>query len=270
MKKANPSRNTSRILDQHFGLIRDELLHYSMRSGLGSHGDIIGSAREAFIQLFLRRNMPSAIDFGTGQIIDSQDQRSGQLDLVLRSSFAPTISLVGPLNLFLVDSVIAVMEIKSCLSTAKNAGGELGKALDTIRAVKALHRENCIRATVTYKTGTKIHQFDRTPCFLVAYHGPMLETLKKKIVEYGQVHGLSPEEYVPEVIIVIDRDYSVVFDNGWLYPKGTTSFIVNETNSCICDLFAYLCTVVQAANMTPWTAGFRNYLKPLEDRDHDA
>jgi len=163
---------------------------------------------------------------------------------------------------------VAVIEVKSNLTTGNNGGGELGKALDTIKQVKTLRREHHIKIGVTYPSGERVRKkIDRIHCFLVAFHGPTLETLKKRIVEYGILHELGLDQYAPDVTVILDRDYSLTLDNGVLYPPFNSAFVLKQTNSCICDLFSLLCAVIQTANSGDRTVGFRRYLQPLKDKE---
>jgi len=52
-----------------------------------------GVEREAFIAGFLREVMPTIYRFGTGDAIDLQGHKSGQLDVVVEYPFAPSLPL---------------------------------------------------------------------------------------------------------------------------------------------------------------------------------
>lgn len=73
-----------------------------------------GVEREAFINGFLREVLPSIYRFGTGDVVDLDGKRSGQLDVVVEYPFAPSlpISQSTP-RLYLAEGVAAVIEVKS-------------------------------------------------------------------------------------------------------------------------------------------------------------
>ena len=54
-----------------------------------------GNEREQFIDLFLSQVFPPIYRFGTGDIIDSNGNKSGQLDVVIEYPFVPSLPLVG-------------------------------------------------------------------------------------------------------------------------------------------------------------------------------
>lgn len=74
-----------------------------------------GREREDFVDIFLRNCVPQGFRFGTGQAVDGNGNESNQLDVVIESTFAPSVPLLGSTNvrLYPVESICAVVEIKS-------------------------------------------------------------------------------------------------------------------------------------------------------------
>ncbi|MFH1446878.1 MAG: DUF6602 domain-containing protein, partial [Chloroflexota bacterium] len=174
---------TNRILSEHFSKTRQRLLDQAEHIGLAKHGDIKGLAREAIIKVFLEENLPSLVEFKTGEILDYTDARSGQLDIVLQSIAAPRIPITDNLQITMADAALGVIEVKSNLTTATwEKSSHLKTAFETFEKVKKLKRDSCIEGTVH---GRHI-VFQKTPCFLVAYKGPTRETLLAKIRDYGR------------------------------------------------------------------------------------
>ncbi len=106
---------TDRILVKHFSNIRDRIKKYGEHVGIAEHGDVKGLAREGIIKEFLKQNLPSIVEFKTGQIIDHNDELSGQLDIIFQSPFAPHINLFQDIQLTMADATLGVMEVKSNL-----------------------------------------------------------------------------------------------------------------------------------------------------------
>ena len=206
-----------RLIVQHLSYIRDRLIKYSEHLNLAEHPDVKGLSREGIMKLFLEDNLPSAVEFRTGEIIARDDNRSGQVDIVLQSSFSPRLNLFGDIQLTLVDFCLGAVEVKSTLTTASmSKQSELKSALDTFRKIKLLNRHHYIHSNVEFHGTTLTNVIlETTPCFLVAYKGPTRETILKKLEEYSTVHKISKHEYWPEVITVIDRGYNIVKDDGW-------------------------------------------------------
>lgn len=95
-----------------------------------------GTPRESFINDFLRNHLSETISIGTGEIIDSASrpgEKRNQIDIVLYRGSYPKLTFGGGINGFLVESVIATIEVKSTLTK-----DELTKAFCAARNIKAL------------------------------------------------------------------------------------------------------------------------------------
>jgi hypothetical protein len=77
-----------------------------------------GREREHFIGEFLRKVLPPVHRFGSGDIIDSAGQKSGQADIVVEHPLLPSLPHPGgKVRMYLAESVAAVIEVKSDLSS---------------------------------------------------------------------------------------------------------------------------------------------------------
>ncbi|MFH0834658.1 MAG: DUF6602 domain-containing protein [Patescibacteria group bacterium] len=93
----------------------------------------IGDAREALIKGVLSKILPSIYEVGSGEIIDCLGKRSKQIDIVIFRKDFPTLKMPSGSRLFLVESVLAAIEVKSDLR-----GNNLKMALDNIYSVMDL------------------------------------------------------------------------------------------------------------------------------------
>lgn len=106
------------MLTSHMSAIEDRLLASFKISGNTGHGLHKGSPREVFIKEFLEAHLPSTVSIGTGEIIDSSsrpDEPRNQFDIVIYRKDFPKLDIGGGVSAFLVESVIATIEIKSTL-----------------------------------------------------------------------------------------------------------------------------------------------------------
>ena len=246
MLGVNANDMTKRILSQHFEQSLERLKTFSQHARLAEHSDNLGLAREGFIKTFLEENLPSLIDFRSGEILDQNDKRSGQIDIILQSALSPRIHLFGDVQVALADFVLGVIEVKSTLTTAAvDNASHLKSALDTFRNVKALKRDHKITGT---RSETTI-ELPNTPCFLFAYTGPTMDTLLTKLGEYGAHNNLTPQEYWPEVIVVLDREYYITRNDDWLFHKKNEDiYLTHEGKECLVGLFVYICQIIEAWN----------------------
>lgn len=88
-------------------------------NGFLKHPSEIGNAREALIKGVLSKILPRAYSIGRGEIIDSVGKRSKQMDIVIYRNDFPTLKMPSGSKVFLVESVLATIEVKSTLNEKK-------------------------------------------------------------------------------------------------------------------------------------------------------
>lgn len=97
-----------------------------------------GHAREDVLRGFITELLPESYGASTGFVVDANGSISNQVDLVVyRRDYAPLFH-IETVNVFMVESVVAVAEIKSTIKSRD----KLALALDNVRSVKALDRSN--------------------------------------------------------------------------------------------------------------------------------
>jgi hypothetical protein len=250
-----------RLIVQHLRNVASTLREYAAQAGLANHGDNIGGAREGVASFFLSQNLPASVDFVTGEVFDSNDERSGQIDLIIYPKTSPRLNLHGVINLVLSDSVIAAIEVKSTLTTASlGVSCHLWSALDSCVAVKRLKRLHPIKGNSELKT---------TPFLIFAFDGPTQETLEAKIHDYRLHHQL-PIDLMPDMITVLSKDYYLVQNNGWHFSKVENSRVFYSSNSqpeaTLTGMYAYLTKLIEAMGQWPRPTPFSQYLRDLENK----
>ena len=101
----------------HFQHLLKVLKEYSKHINNVEHSVNKGTAREALISNFLSLNLSELISFHTGELFDTYDHYSGQIDLVLHPKSSPKLNLYGAINIFPIETVLAAIEVKSTLTT---------------------------------------------------------------------------------------------------------------------------------------------------------
>lgn len=98
-----------------------------------------GTERELFITDFLTRVFPPHFRFGSGDITDRNELRTGQVDIVVESPFLFSLPAQsdGP-RLFLAESVAAVIEVKSDL---RMQWKEVERTVTNVRAITRRFRK---------------------------------------------------------------------------------------------------------------------------------
>jgi hypothetical protein len=229
-----------RILSQHFGAVRNKLLEYARHFDIAAHGDVKGFGREALVGEFLRSHLPPQIDYLTGEILDPVDQRSGQVDIILQSKRYPRVPLIGNVHLAFADAVVAVIEVKSHLTSQ-----HLNAALGQFRRIKALQR------SVVLNKGPMAAELTKIPCVLFAFKGPTKDTLLALISAYAQGNNVSLNDCSPDMVVVLDRSYYLCKNDGWHLPVvpvpgGYFRDWAGLPHESLVGMYNYLNNVIQA------------------------
>lgn len=162
-----------------------------------------GAERELFVSTFLDEVFPPHYRFGTGDVTDSYNLKSGQVDIVLEHAHGFSFPVInnGP-RMFLAESVAAVIEVKSDISNQWN------EVLSTTSKIKALNRkfasDHLTQIIASIESGTmdfpndagQLDQLKRAqqntegqgepkiPVYAVGFKGwKTLETLKDKVAD---------------------------------------------------------------------------------------
>jgi hypothetical protein len=205
------------------------------------------------------------VEFKTGEIMDCHDERSGQLDIVLQSIAAPRIPLFDNIQITMAEAALGVIEVKSNLTTASwEKSSHLRSALRTFRKVKSLDRNGSrIFIPSAYGSNRFSKEHPNTPCFLVAYKGPLKETLMEKLIGYGQHFDLPTDEYAPDVTCVLNPGYYIYRDDELLFPKGDQEFYARVGDDSLAGIFMYACQIIEAWNGTTHLTRLVDYFAPL-------
>ncbi len=164
----------------------------------------IGTNREHFCRNFLAKVLPLKLKVTKGEIIDTRNNSTGQLDVVIIRDDAPAITY-GEIETYLAEGVFSVIEVKSNLTSA-----ELGKAARTLSRVKDL----TINGGAVIASGPVLNRPLR---IVFAYEGATWDTIKNEINTSGWAD-------VFDLIVILNR--------GILIKKG---LLLNWEND---DVFA--------------------------------
>jgi len=118
------------------------------------HAGLRGQFRESFLARALRPWLPQGVDLGTGVIVDEKGTRRqvNEDDIVIYApDLLPAVLPLIERNIFLLDSVLAHIEVKSTLSpNALEAAVKGAMAMDTLISSYTGKRE--IRAVFAYNS----------------------------------------------------------------------------------------------------------------------
>ncbi|MDT7832436.1 hypothetical protein RQM59_08595 [Flavobacteriaceae bacterium S356] len=151
------------------------------RASANMTNNTMGAEREAVIDFFLSAVFPNQFRFGTGDATDLEGNRSGQLDVVIESGVSPSLPTIPASNskLYLAESVSAVIEVKSTIST------QWQQAISTANQLSPLKRKFGANLSMGGKPTNDI------PLFVVGYTGwNQMTSLENNITGAPNIDGI--------------------------------------------------------------------------------
>jgi hypothetical protein len=167
-------------------------------AGLLDHGTLIGMAREFFVSRVLRSVLPPTLHFGTGQIIAANGDYSSQVDVVVYDGRYPVMETQPGHGLYLIDGVVAAIEVKSEIT-----GEKLRGALDNCHAVNRMFAPG--KFPQTYVFGFKC--------------GLSIDTCATHVREWWNVIEKTEQPTLPAIVVAGPH---VGIASGSLFQIGAT------------------------------------------------
>ncbi len=166
--------------------------------GIQSRHDIYqDAARASFIRVVLDQFLPSSFAVGSGRVIDASGNSSNELDIVIYRRDFPQLNLPGSTNVFLFESVLATVEVKTKVvrktffEALDNCAsmGNLNPAINPVALRKLALRNKMIlneQGEFVHEDPLKTARFNligRPPTFVYAFSGyqTSLKQLKENI-----------------------------------------------------------------------------------------
>ena len=176
------------------------------RTKFDHRGDRGTAGVEVPFREFLAEYLPRALAVGQGEIIDTSDRRSGQVDVVIADIDHPFTFTPSEPGLFLIEGVTAAGEVKAVLTST-----ELDGALANAARFKALE--------AAHQAGNMIHAspsdvarfYNHRPYFLMAFESQLtIATVAERVAEYASEHSVT----VFDAVFLLDRGWAIDFGDG--------------------------------------------------------
>ncbi len=244
-----------KLLIEHLKNNREALLKLSEAVSIADHPVNIGTAREGLISNFIQNNLPEYISHHTGEVFDRNNNRSGQIDIILHPLTSPKINLHNSINIFPAETVLAAIEVKSNLTPGKKNSSS-AQALSSCKKLKKLQITGRTRDKAT------ICDPDRIPFILFAYKGPTINTLKKQLSE-SEI-GLRE---LPDLIVVLNRGYYLVKGPNWTSIDQSVDSVYqvkDDHDSSLLGIFEYILKLIEY-----WFINPAEHTMPIEDYTRD-
>jgi len=244
------------MIESHINAIEKVLIAQSLAAKNAGHPNLRGGPREWFIRDFLQAHLPSTLEIGQGEIIDtnsipnpSPGNYRPQVDVVIYRRDLPKISYSQTDFAYLAEGVMATIESKSVITDEelKNAN---------IAAVK--HNELTRSGFSGFSVG-KAH--DRIFQYVIAFDGPSnMSTISGWLINQIQKNGWTPTQMI-DMIVVLGKGIlwkisafpeltisTATSQNYWAY--------IDQSDKNLLSLFTHMLTWVAASSSPPNTLGY--------------
>lgn len=174
------------------------------RAAIESNPSLKGSAFEDTFRRFLRDYLPSAFDITTGIIVDSEGNKSKQIDVIITDAAkTPIFYKSESLRIVPIECVYAAIEIK-----AKLTADELVKANENMKSVKILKKKAFIhvQGPIIQKVQMYGKMFDIWPVnyYIFAYDSIDLFHIAQSLSDIYNVEKPPIEDRI-DTICVLDK-----------------------------------------------------------------
>lgn len=226
-----------------------------------NHAVSIGTAREVLIQDFLQKILPENIHLCSGQIFNTNDTFSGQIDIVLSPKSHPKLQISENIALFPLESAIGAIEVKSNLKTA-----ELSKCLKICKELSDLTLENNDNArSENHNSGVSYSVF--------AYDGCKCNTILKKIDDFVAKNKCKYwNNDLPDIILVLSRGFMLkkyIFrihqSSPGFWKNAQTSYEIFKED-ILFQYFKYLIELINDAYKSNDQISFKGYESAYKKR----
>lgn len=228
-------------------------LDYDKTKGFGN-SSIKGEERSEALADFLKSRLPPTFGVSTGEVIDSGDRRTGQLDIIIFDQTATRPVFSGKKNeLYPCEAVYAVIEVKSELTKK-----ELGTCL--VAAQKLRRLKPFRQRFVETRDGGKSADGKAHRCMYIIFSfSSNLNEEKWLQTEYDRVMRCASEQKINKSVV----DRLIILDRGIINPTiGRGKSIRDAPTSLFAEFFLHLVNFLEREHKRRPTISWSQYSLP--------
>lgn len=206
------------------GILKKKLKNYEKKFELElkgireefEHRGIKGTNAEKIIGDFLKKYLPPYNRIGTGEVIDTDETISKQMDIIITNEEHPYLGDLSNPELFFIEGVALAGEVKMTLTT-----NELKKALENGVRFKRLNAKIPNNTKVFCPKGDFYRFINKRGFFIFAFESEI--TLQKILAEIKLFYSENnaPLDEQIDAIFILDRGviYNIVKGGSLSFPK---------------------------------------------------
>ncbi len=173
-----------------------------------SHTGDKGDHVEAAARQFLKAHLPRRFDIGQGEVIDTHEARSGQLDIVVSDDNQPFSFPEGSPGLYLVEGVIAVADVKSLFTTE-----ELDDVVKKANRFKHIEKLQAKGELALGKNPATDPFYHRPPFFVLAFDNNVSPQTIVDRLRDSEEGNVVPHRCV-DAIFLLGQGFAINLGNG--------------------------------------------------------
>lgn len=205
-----------------------------------------GTSVEDSFRVFLRQYLPGRLEVGHGEIIDTNEIRSKQTDVVIVNEDHPFTFTPDLPGLFFIEGVCAAGEVKAILTS-----GALESALKNSCQFKQLRMRPAKGNMIHTNPSDRDRFYKCPPWFLVALESQLdLAGVQKKIRQFGEGNTVEVNR-LADAVFILDRGWVINFGDGqgsfqFRTPEGKSvqGWAWKDSDSVLFDLLRWLSVVM--------------------------
>jgi len=257
------------MLVSYLNAIEKVLLAKSDAASVAGHPNLRGGPREWFIEEFLVNHLPSLWELGQGEIISgdsapkpSTNSYRNQNDIIIYRRDFPKISYSPKDKAYLIEGVVATVEIKSKLNME-----EFRKACKASRKCKAQISE--VQTGLGLRVHDNVWVSSHIISYVVAYDGPTnISTIAKWLPKLTKELGVEPE-FLVDMIVVLGKGivWRINAFPAYKIPnvrEGDVWAFIEQTEKNVYALFAHMLTIGKISSSPPRISGYISQLPNSE------
>ena len=192
-----------------------------IRASYNHRGDR-GSVSEAIFRDFIREYLPQYNRVGEGEVIDTNEMVSTQLDVVITNEYHPYLNDLKESGLFIIEGVACAGEVKTNLGST-----DIDTLIQSCIKFKSLKPLNQ-KGSMVHASKADIQRFiEHRPYFIFAYQSQLtIETIHSKLNGY-YLQNSTPIEQQIDGVFSLDRGSIINFGDG----NGMLKYSTKEKNS---------------------------------------
>lgn len=227
-----------------------------------THSGLKGDANEETVKKFLKQYLPKTINVTTGMLVDSEGNKSRQLDIIIcDSAKTPIFYQSGETRVIPVECAYAVIEVKAFLDKT-----ELEKAYKNMQSVKALKKiAYFARKGVIVTTKTLYgKEWDCWPIqhFIFAFDSPGLDSVLNNLNAYqstNEIHKRIDSICVLEKGVILNQSQDGMFS---ALPVLGSKLVASFTSKPLLLFYATISVILNQADMNSFN--LMPYIKEMK------